>query len=84
VASTIVCRATTPSDRPGRRSASIAAIKSVIVYIIAGNTLQMRDKAFMAELTRRIRFNDADALATMDGLSTRASGNAHRGCCRWS
>ena len=36
----------------------------------------MRDKAFMAELTHWIRFNDADAVETMDGLSTRASGNS--------
>lgn len=51
-------------------------LNSVVDYVVEGNTAQMRDKAFMDELMRWIRFNDADAVAAMDGLSTRASGNS--------
>ena len=51
-------------------------INAVRDYVIEGNSAQMRDKAFMDELTHWIRFNDSDAVATMDGLSTRASGNS--------
>lgn len=52
-----------------------AAIKGVTDYVIEGNSAQMRDKAFMRELVRWMRFNEADALATMDGLFSRASGH---------
>jgi hypothetical protein len=51
-------------------------ISAVIDYVMTGNSAQMRDKAFMNELTQWIRFNDADAVATMDGLSVRATGNS--------
>jgi hypothetical protein len=51
-------------------------ISSVEDYVVEGNSAQMRDKAFMDELKHWIRFNDADAVATMDGLSARASGNS--------
>jgi hypothetical protein len=51
-------------------------IGSVIDYVVEGNTAQMRDKAFMDELEQWIRFNSADAVATMDGLAARASGNS--------
>ena len=51
-------------------------INAVSDYVVEGNTAQMRDKAFMDELTHWIRFNAADALATMDGLSTSVSGNS--------
>jgi hypothetical protein len=51
-------------------------IRSVEDYVVAGNSAQMRDQAFMAELEHWIRFSEADALATMDGLSARASGNS--------
>jgi nitroreductase len=51
-------------------------IDAVSDYVAAGNTVQMRDKAFMDELKAWIRFNDADAVAAMDGLSARASGNS--------
>jgi hypothetical protein len=44
-------------------------------YVVRGNTSQMRDKGFMKELKAWIRFNEADAVATMDGLFSRASGN---------
>lgn len=51
-------------------------INAVSDYVAAGNSAQMRDKAFMDELKHWIRFNDADAVAAMDGLSARASGNS--------
>lgn len=51
------------------------AIKQVADYVVEGNSVQMRDKAFMRELVRWMRFNDAEALATMDGLFSRVSGN---------
>jgi hypothetical protein len=50
-------------------------ISNIIDYVIEGNTAQMRDKAFLDELKGWIRFNEGHALATMDGLSARASGN---------
>lgn len=50
-----------------------AKIATVIDYVVQGNTAQMRDQAFMDELKSWMRFNDADAVATMDGLFSRAS-----------
>jgi nitroreductase len=50
-------------------------IDSVADYVVEGNSAQMRDAAFMSELKGWLRFNDADALATMDGLFSRASGS---------
>ena len=44
-------------------------------YVVEGNSAQMRDKAYMDELVAWLRFSEADAVATMDGLSARASGN---------
>ncbi|MDX2203035.1 MAG: Tat pathway signal protein [Hyphomicrobiaceae bacterium] len=52
-----------------------ARIEGILEYIVQGNTAQMRDPAFMAELTSWIRFNDATAIAHMDGLSARSTGN---------
>ncbi len=50
-------------------------IERVLQYVVEGNTRQMSDPAFMAELRRWIRFNDGDAVTTGDGLSSHASGN---------
>ena len=50
-------------------------IANIIDYVVEGNTAQMRDKAFLDELKGWMRFNEAQAVATMDGLFTRASGN---------
>jgi len=47
----------------------------VTEYVVRGNTSQMQDKAFMNELKAWLRFSEADAVATMDGLFSRASGN---------
>jgi hypothetical protein len=55
------------TDRPG--------ISNVADYVVQGNSAQMRDAAFMDELKSWIRFSEADALATMDGLFSRSSGN---------
>lgn len=52
-----------------------AAIAGVTDYVLEGNSAQMRDKAFMRELVSWIRFNEAEALATLDGLFSPASGN---------
>lgn len=52
-----------------------ARMDNVLDYVVQGNTTQMRDPAFVDELRSWIRFSDAQALATRDGLSARASGN---------
>lgn len=48
---------------------------NIIDYVVEGNSAQMRDKAFMAELRSWMRFSEADAVASMDGLFARSSGN---------
>lgn len=52
-----------------------ARMAAVTDYVLEGNSAQMRDKAFMRELVDWIRFNEAEAVATMDGLYAPASGN---------
>ena len=52
-----------------------ARIAAVVDYVVEGNSAQMRDKAFMDELEAWMRFNETDAVAAMDGLFSRASGN---------
>jgi len=51
------------------------AIESVLDYVVAGNTAQMNDPAFVAELKAWIRFGAEEALRTGDGLFAGASGN---------
>ncbi|CCD95953.1 conserved exported hypothetical protein [Bradyrhizobium sp. ORS 375] len=51
---------------------TIAAIRDLV---IAGNSAQMRDAAFMQELKSWIRFNPRSAMASGDGLLAAASGN---------
>ena len=51
-----------------------AAISNIADYVEQGNSAQMRDGAFMAELKNWIRFGEADAVRTMDGLFAPASG----------
>lgn len=48
---------------------------AILDYIVQGNTAQMRDPAFMAELVGWIRFNDGMAVARLDGLAARSSGS---------
>jgi len=52
------------------------AMESVLEYVVAGNTVQMNDPAFVAELKAWIRFGSEEALRTGDGLFAGASGNA--------
>jgi hypothetical protein len=52
-----------------------AGMSRVADYVLEGNSAQMRDKAFMDELVSWMRFNEADAVAAMDGLFSRTSGN---------
>ena len=52
-----------------------AAIAKVRDYVIEGNSAQMRDGSFMSELVSWMRFNEADAVASMDGLFSRTSGS---------
>jgi hypothetical protein len=50
-------------------------ISNVADYVLQGNSVQMRDRAFMDELESWLRFSEADAVAAMDGLFSRSSGN---------
>ena len=52
-----------------------ASKSNITDFVVAGNSAQMRDAAFMEELRSWMRFNDADAVARMDGLFARASGS---------
>lgn len=52
-----------------------AALERMLAHVVAANTLQMADAACVDELTRWIRFGDAEAVRTGDGLFTGASGN---------
>lgn len=51
------------------------SVERVLEYVVAGNTAQMQDPAFVTELKQWIRFSNAEALRTGDGLSGLASGN---------
>lgn len=50
-------------------------MSNVVEYVLQGNSAQMRDRAFMDELRSWMRFSEADAVATMDGLFSRSSGS---------
>ncbi len=50
-------------------------VEQVLDYVIAGNTAQMDDPAFVRELKQWLRFNADQALRTRDGLFSAASGN---------
>lgn len=50
-------------------------IERFLPVLLAANTAQLADRAFVAELKSWIRFGYGDALATRDGLFTAASGN---------
>lgn len=50
-------------------------VESLIEYVTQGNTAQIRNAAFVKELENWVRFNEADALATGDGLFSRLTGN---------
>jgi len=51
------------------------AIEKVLEYVVQGNTAQMNDPAFVAELKQWIRFGGDEAVTLGDGLFTKSSGN---------
>jgi hypothetical protein len=51
------------------------AMEKVLEYVVAGNTAQMADPAFVDELKAWIRFSGADAVRSGDGLYSASSGN---------
>ncbi len=55
------------TDRP--------AMERVLEHIVAANTAQMSDAAFVAELTSWIRFGASEAVERGDGLYAAATGN---------
>jgi hypothetical protein len=52
-----------------------AAMEKVLEYVVAGNSAQMRDPAFMKELRAWIRFSKDQAVQSGDGLFSGSSGN---------
>jgi hypothetical protein len=50
-------------------------LSHIVDYVLQRNSAQMRDGAFMQELIGWIRFSEANALVTMDGLFSGSSGN---------
>ena len=52
-----------------------AAMSRIKPFVLAANSTQVLDKAFVAELREWIRFDGSDALATRDGLASRTTGN---------
>jgi len=51
------------------------AIERVLEYVVQGNTSQLNDPAFVAELKAWIRFSRSDAVRLGDGLFAASSGN---------
>jgi hypothetical protein len=51
------------------------AMEKVLEYVVQGNTAQMNDPAFVAELKEWIRFSSHDAVRSGDGLYAASSGN---------
>ncbi|RKN81189.1 Acg family FMN-binding oxidoreductase [Ulvibacterium marinum] len=50
-------------------------METILEYVVAGNTNQMQDHAFVKELKDWLRFNPATAMKYGDGLFTATSGN---------
>jgi hypothetical protein len=66
------------ADRHGVRLLLLterARLEGVVDYVSQGNRAQIRNPAFVKELKSWVRFNEADALATGDGLFSRLTGN---------
>jgi hypothetical protein len=51
------------------------AMETVLEYVVQGNSAQIHDQAFVEELKKWIRFSDAEAVRTGDGLYAASSGN---------
>ncbi len=52
-----------------------AEMETALEYVNAGNLRQYADRAFVDELISWLRFNKKEAMATLDGLYSRCSGN---------
>jgi hypothetical protein len=52
-----------------------AAMEQVLEHVVVGNTAQLQDQAFMAELKSWIRFSDDEAMHSGDGLFAGCTGN---------
>jgi hypothetical protein len=52
-----------------------AKLESVADWVAQGNTVQLRDPRWRAELISWIRFNEREARRSLDGLWSRTSGN---------
>jgi hypothetical protein len=66
------------ADRGGVRLLLLterAKVEGVLDYVTQGNSAQIRNPAFVKELKSWVRFNEADVLATGDGLFSRLTGN---------
>lgn len=50
-------------------------IEQALELIVAANSLQLSDPAFMAELKNWVRFNETSAVASRDGLFSGCTGN---------
>jgi nitroreductase len=50
-------------------------LESILEYVVAGNTAQMNDNAFVSELKAWIRFSKSSAVRYRDGLFSASSGN---------
>jgi nitroreductase len=69
---------TKAADRGGVRLLVLTErdkVEGVVDYVTRGNSAQIRNTAFVKELKSWIRFNEADALATSDGLFSHLTGN---------
>jgi hypothetical protein len=51
------------------------ALEMILEYVVAANTEQMNDPAFVEELKTWIRFNGTEAVRTGDGLFSATTGN---------
>ena len=51
------------------------AMEKILALVVEGNTLQMKDAAFVKELKKWLRFSASQAVATGDGLYSASSGN---------
>lgn len=52
-----------------------AGLETLVDYVNQGNLRQYADRAFVDELIYWLRFNKKEALASLDGLYTRCTGN---------
>ncbi|RBP10431.1 nitroreductase family protein [Roseiarcus fermentans] len=50
------------------------SVEDILGFLVAGNSAQMDDAAFVAELKSWLRFNYAEAIATDDGLFSKCTG----------